>query len=158
MSQIEFVSYHPSYLDQMYEWRNQPSTVNFNPIDPISKEDFGKRCESVCSDISLFGQHDRCRWCLKLNGELIGHLGMTPNYKFKTAEISYAINEKLHGRGLATQAVRSLVEKIFDQTDVRRITAGVHEHNLGSIRVLQKVGFKQEGILRKQFLVRGVPA
>ena len=158
MNEIELVPYQPIFLDQMYEWRNQPSTLNFNPVEPISNEDFGKRCESVTSDLSLFGEHDRYRWCLQLDGDLIGHLGFTPNYKSKTAEIGYAINEALHGRGLATRAVRALSNKIFNETDIRKLTAGIHEKNVASLRVVEKVGFQREGVLRQQFLLQGIPA
>lgn len=158
MHNLTFVPYKPQFLERMFTWRNQPSTLNFNPVDPITMAEFGRRCEAVCSDLSVYGQYDRYRWCLELDGRLVGHLGFTPNYKLKTAEIGYAIDKELHGRGIATEAVRLLVQKLFSETDVRRLTAGVHEKNIGSQRVLEKVGFKREGVLREHFFIRDIPA
>lgn len=74
-----------------------------------------------------------------------------------TAELGYGIGTAFRGRGLATQAVKQFVTNAFAQTPLRKITALVHEQNLASQRVLEKVGFIREGLLREHFLINGEP-
>ena len=74
-----------------------------------------------------------------------------------TVEIGYTITEKHHGLGLATTAVRALLDRIFKETPIRRVVAYVHQKNIASCRVLEKLGFTQEGILREHYIVNGLP-
>ncbi len=74
-----------------------------------------------------------------------------------TAVIGYMIGEDFHGRGIATQAVKLWTSMIFDLTDIRRLTASVAEQNYASLRVLEKVGYKREGLLREHFIIQGTP-
>jgi ribosomal-protein-alanine N-acetyltransferase len=72
-------------------------------------------------------------------------------------EIGYGFAESHHGKGIATAAVRLLVEKIFRETNLRKLLAYVHEENIASCRVLEKVGFQEEGLLRDHYLILGNP-
>ena len=40
---------------------------------------------------------------------------------------------------------------------LRKLPAYVHDKNLASCKVLQKLGFTQEGLLREHYLINGVP-
>jgi [ribosomal protein S5]-alanine N-acetyltransferase len=75
----------------------------------------------------------------------------------RVAEISYGVAGSMQGMGIATQAVRMVLDRVFEQTALRRVIAYVHEHNAASCRVLEKLGFKREGLLREHYLIRGEP-
>lgn len=62
------------------------------------------------------------------------------------------------GKGIATAAVTLLVEKIFRETNLRRLLAYVHEENVASCRVLEKLGFQEEGLLREHYVINGAAA
>ncbi len=91
------------------------------------------------------------RWGLTLTGDdtLIGTAGFggidAETYR---ARIGYNLAYAHWGRGLATEAVRALVGFGFAQLQLHRIEATTNLDNLGSMRVLAKVGFTEEGILR----------
>jgi ribosomal-protein-alanine N-acetyltransferase len=70
-------------------------------------------------------------------------------------EIGYGLAESHQGKGIATAAVRLLVEKIFRKTNLRRLLAYVHEENIASCRVLEKLGFQEEGVLREHYVING---
>lgn len=55
--------------------------------------------------------------------------------------VGYWVERKEWGRGIATEALRQFVKVI----EPRPVYAMVSEHNAGSIRVLEKVGFVREG-------------
>jgi RimJ/RimL family protein N-acetyltransferase len=51
---------------------------------------------------------------------------------------------RFHGQGLATEALRAVVADAFRRLALERVVAIVDEPNVGSIRVLEKVGFALE--------------
>jgi RimJ/RimL family protein N-acetyltransferase len=64
-------------------------------------------------------------------------------------KLGYLIGEKsFWGRGYATEAVRAVVAHAFGPLGLRRIGAGAYATNPASIRVLEKAGFRREGVLR----------
>lgn len=92
------------------------------------------------------------------NGEIAGSAGVLVKddvYK-KSIEVGYFIGELYWGKGIATKAVHLLLEYIEKQFDVVRIYAEVFEHNKASMRVLEKSGFKREGIRKKAVIKNGV--
>ena len=74
-----------------------------------------------------------------------------------TAEIGYGVAEEHHRKGIGTNAVRLLVDKVFSETHLRKLFAHVHSGNTASCRLLERIGFKREGVLREHYLVNGMP-
>ncbi len=73
----------------------------------------------------------------------------------RSAEIGYWLAESYWGTGLATTALRQLTAFIFENTDIVRLQAYVFEGNLASARVLEKAGYRLEGILQKAIYKHG---
>jgi ribosomal-protein-alanine N-acetyltransferase len=71
-------------------------------------------------------------------------------------EIGYAIHPKFRGRGLASKSVILLTKYVFKKYNLKRISAMSRVKNKASSRVLEKAGYKLEGILRKNKCVDGV--
>ncbi|MGB5383389.1 MAG: GNAT family N-acetyltransferase [Lutimonas sp.] len=93
---------------------------------------------------------------LKRHGEFIGVAGLTLSAdRFKKGEIYYKILPGYWGKGYATEAAKLLVEIGFNNFELHRIEAGVATQNKRSIRVLEKIGMKREGLRRKILPIRG---
>ena len=73
----------------------------------------------------------------------------------KMQEIGYALVPSERGKGYCTEATQLMVDYLFLSKDIARIQATTHTKNVASQKVLEKVGFKREGTLRKLALVRG---
>jgi len=73
----------------------------------------------------------------------------------KMQEIGYALVPNERGKGYCTEAIQLMVDYLFLSKDIARIQATTHTKNVASQKVLEKVGFKREGTLRKLALVRG---
>ena len=92
------------------------------------------------------------------NGEKIGWI----NYYWTRIdypylyEIGYALDPLERRRGYMTEAAKLVVAHIFATKNIERIEAVTDAPNLGSQGVLEKTGFKREGILRKRSLKNGV--
>jgi RimJ/RimL family protein N-acetyltransferase len=59
--------------------------------------------------------------------------------------------ERDRGKGHGTAAVKMLVTRLFDGEGARRVEAGMADLNAAMRAVLERVGFKQEGILRRVY-------
>jgi RimJ/RimL family protein N-acetyltransferase len=63
-------------------------------------------------------------------------------------EVGFLLAEHARGRGLATRAVGLLVGWSFRELGMERIQGLVHPENPRSAEVLQRLGFRREGLLR----------
>jgi ribosomal-protein-alanine N-acetyltransferase len=71
------------------------------------------------------------------------------------AEIGYSLSPDYQGRGLAAEALRCALSCAIDNLGLLRIEADVDPRNEPSCRLLERVGFKREGLLRKRWRVNG---
>lgn len=69
--------------------------------------------------------------------------------KFKSGEIWYKLHSDYWGQGYATESVKRILEFGFGELALHRIEAGCAIDNIGSIKVLEKVGMVREGGKRK---------
>jgi ribosomal-protein-alanine N-acetyltransferase len=74
---------------------------------------------------------------------------------FSSGLIGYSMDELYIGKGIASEAVHLVKIFGFEHVQLNRIEAYVSPHNNGSIKVLEKNGFMQEGLLRKLLYING---
>ena len=81
-------------------------------------------------------------WLISHDGAVIGECGLkhAPDEDC-SAEIGYGIGAAWWGKGYGTEAVGALVGWLAGQPECRRVTAEVHESNLASRRLLERLGF-----------------
>ena len=93
---------------------------------------------------------------LKTTGRMVGSLGFLqwPNPD-QRAELGYVINRDYWGQGLVTEAASAVCRFAFKEMNVNRIEAGTIVGHIASQRVLEKCGFKLEGVLRQRELIKG---
>lgn len=89
-------------------------------------------------------------YAITVGDRAIGSIGVfrQGNIHARTAELGYYLAEEYWGRGIMTEAVRAICKRIFAETDILRIFAEPFSYNTGSRRVLEKAGFRYEGLLR----------
>ena len=92
-----------------------------------------------------------------VEGAAVGGIGLVlkDDVFRRSAEIGYWLGEEFWGRGIVTEAVRSVTEYAFSNFDLCRIFAGVFEWNPGSMRVLEKAGYEFECRTRKSITKDG---
>ncbi len=92
-----------------------------------------------------------------VDGVLAGSIGVFYGgdvYR-KRAEIGYWLGEPFLGRGIITQAITMICQKVFDDGDIIRIYAEPFAPNIGSRRALEKAGFILEGIKKRSVYKNG---
>ena len=73
----------------------------------------------------------------------------------KSCGFGYWLAEEHWGKGIMTAVVKEFCKFIFDNYDIIRIDAGVCAENIGSRKVLEKVGFVLEGLCRQKVYKNG---
>ena len=87
--------------------------------------------------------------------ELVGDVGVCVDADERRAEIGFSVAREAQGDGLGTEAVRGLIQFIFEQTGVVEVNAVTDERNLPAGRLLERVGMEKVESLRTVF--RGEP-
>lgn len=93
---------------------------------------------------------------LRESGALVGSIEMRLVAAHRNADVGYWVGRTHWGRGYATEAADALVRWGFATLGLHRVHAAHLTRNPASGRVLQKIGMRHEGRLRKHFLKSGV--
>jgi [ribosomal protein S5]-alanine N-acetyltransferase len=90
------------------------------------------------------------------NGILIGTVGAFWVAKpHGVMELGYNIGVDYWGQGYASEATQALIAYVFSHYDVTRLQARVFAENTASAKVMEKLNFRYEGMLRSLIYHRG---
>jgi ribosomal-protein-alanine N-acetyltransferase len=93
---------------------------------------------------------------LRTTNALVGTAGFhTVSPQNATAELAYDLAQAYWGKGIATSVCLQLTHWGHASAGLARVQATVLKTNLRSMRVLERSGFEQEGLLRSYRKVRG---
>jgi len=83
------------------------------------------------------------------NEKVIGFVSFDMRYFNKNAFITYYLIPQERGKGKGKLMVNEAINFAFNELNLERLTAEVYEYNVKSIKLLEKLGFKLEGRIRK---------
>jgi len=122
--------------------------IDMQPIKTIEQADEWLRWMG-----GFFAARDGLRWgvVLKADGSFIGSGGLHNwNKEANYAELGFDIAAEQWRQGYATEVASALIEFGWNQLNLNRIEADILQGNLGSGLVLEKLGFRKEGVLRQR--------
>ncbi|MEF8853649.1 MAG: GNAT family protein [Haloarculaceae archaeon] len=117
--------------------------------DPVSMVEEREYVESV-------GEDDGAQFLVRVDAERVGTIGLhdiTPTNG--NGEIGYFFAPEAWGNGYATDATRTVTQYAFEERRLHKVYARAFAFNDASQRVLEKVGFEQEGRHRDRVFVDG---
>ncbi len=86
----------------------------------------------------------------KATNQLIGSIGFSSHIKHHhRIELSYDLAKDYWHQGIMTKAIKAVSEYCFEKMAINRIEAFIHKNNIHSLKLLEKCGFTQEGLLRQ---------
>lgn len=83
------------------------------------------------------------------DGEVVGGIGLRVDPLQGDSELGYWIDAEHEGRGLVTRACRALIDHAFGELELHRVTIRAAPHNARSRAVPERLGFRQEALLRE---------
>ncbi|NMA60422.1 MAG: GNAT family N-acetyltransferase [Firmicutes bacterium] len=103
-----------------------------------------------------YQEEQSIRWgiTLKPYDKVIGTCGFSDFDHFSRAELGYELAEQYWHQGIMNEALRAIIPFGFKEIEMHRIQASVFPDNAASIKLLEKLGFQKEGLLREYTYVK----
>lgn len=143
-------------MEQLYEMLSDAEVAKFDYFYPVrSKAEVIKFIERYKNELK---ENEEITWgiILKETNKLIGTCCLGDfDEGARRAEIGYDITQYEWGKGYATEALEAVIDFGFNVMDLNRIEATITPGNNASVKVLKKLNFIQEGIVRERDFIKG---
>jgi ribosomal-protein-alanine N-acetyltransferase len=143
----------PSDAADLFSFSSDPEVQKYDSDPPMREL---AEAEALIKTIRPhFEAKETITWGITLKGEnrLIGFVGFYfwGNATYKT-DLGYTLARPYWRRGIATETVRALLQFGFDTMHLHRVNVDTRMDNIASVRLMQKLGFTQEGVRRECIL------
>ena len=136
----------------MFRIMSDPRVMRYFGIEPMTSHD--QAIERARDIQAAFAEQNGVRWAItrREDGQFIGTCGFWRLIKehFR-AEIGYELAPAFWGQGVMTEAVGAILTFGFTRMGLHSVEAQIDPDNTGSRRVLEKLGFVQEGYFRENY-------
>ncbi|KAB2334649.1 GNAT family N-acetyltransferase [Cytobacillus depressus] len=140
----------------IFRYFSKDEVTIFYDLDTFTTE---KEAEDLIESLLYrYEMRKQIRWAivLKESGQFIGTCGYhSIEEEHWKAEIGYELHPDYWRQGLMTEVISAVVQYGFNELELNRIEAFYDPRNIASARVLEKIGFEFEGVLRKRFFIKG---
>lgn len=134
-------------------WLNDPEVVRFS-----EQRHYEHTMESCAAYVASFDHERDHIWGIYLHGGHVGNITAhrdPPNFG---AQMGIMLGDKsVWGCGVGTAAWCAVMMWLFQERNVRKITAGCMESNFGMRRIMERSGMTREAVLYRHFLLDGQP-
>jgi RimJ/RimL family protein N-acetyltransferase len=141
----------------VHGWRAEEAARRYQPLRQLPLDELrlqlAERAHLPLGPTSI----GKLQWIIEADGEPSGWLTLDiGSREHASAALGYTVSERFHGRGIGRRAVGALLPLAFasDGLNLERIEAVAAVTNVASRRVLERNGFRQEGILRGLLRIR----
>ncbi|MFS0690958.1 GNAT family N-acetyltransferase [Sporosarcina sp. 179-K 8C2 HS] len=140
----------------VHKYASQQKVCQYQPWGPNSEQETKDFVQQVLRDAK---KEPRSRFVfaviVKESGEMVGAGEINiRDFSNRVGEIAYIVNPQYWGKGYATEVAKLLIAYGFNEFSLHRIFATCDPRNIGSSRVLEKIGMIKEGRMRENLLLR----
>ncbi len=144
-------------LEEFYKYRSDKEIARYQLWEPFSRqeaEEFLNEYKSL--EYISPGKWNGLALGLKGSSELIGDCAFKIlDNEFTQAEIGFNLSPQYQKRGLATEAVKRLVDYLFKELKLHRISAITDARNNAAASLLKRIGMRKEGYFIQNIWVKG---
>src|SRR6266404_8290305 len=143
---LMLLSFQADDVEADFAWFGDPIVMRFTPTGADTS------IEQTKARIDNYQEHQTAhgfsRWIMldRRLDRAIGDSGLLELQEYGWIDLGFRLAQPCWGKGLATEAASPWVRAAFDDFHIDRLTSFVHPGNLGSIRVLEKLGFRAAGL------------
>jgi RimJ/RimL family protein N-acetyltransferase len=140
----------------LFEIFSDPQVMRFWSRPPMASVD---DAHALVREIEA-GWHARTllQWGVALKADDVV-IGTCTLYRWdrthRRAELGYVLRRDRWGSGIATEAVRTVLDHAFGTMDLHRVGADTDPRNAASARLLERLGFQREGLQRETYFHLG---
>ena len=149
---LDLIEINQSHLADLYKLFGDENVTRFYNLFPLKTEQEAQK--TVDWFQTRFKEKLGIRWGIAIKGRqtIIGTLGFNNFTQYHRASIGYDLQKEHWNKGYISEALSTVIDFGFNKLDVNRIEAEVMQGNVISERVLNKLSFKNEGVLRNWML------
>lgn len=146
---LELKAIGPGHQADLFRLLTDPRVTAFFPVVPLQQP--SDTVKIVDRFARLWEEQSGIRWGLFITGtrELIGMAGFNSFTRGHKGAVVYLLLPEYQGRGLAGEALHEVLRFGFSELELKRVEAEVIPGNTASERVLDRLGFHHEGLLRR---------
>lgn len=145
-----------SDVSDLYEIFSDKLVMKYYDLLPF--ENISEAQKQIAIFRKCLSEKNMLRWgiILKENKKLMGTCGFFAfSEKHQKAEIGYELHRDYWHCGIMTEALEMILNFIFTSSEINRVEAFVEIPNTASQKLLEKIGFTKEGVLRQYEKCRG---
>ncbi len=138
----------------VFELESDPVAMRYWSKLPM--QSFQEAEASVARAVRFFPERTGLRWSITrpADDRMLGHVSLFSfSEQNRRAEIGYGLLRQHWGQGMMHEALTAVVDHAFGPLALRRLEADVDPRNDASLRALERLGFKREGLLRERWQV-----
>ncbi|MBI9071536.1 MAG: GNAT family N-acetyltransferase [Melioribacteraceae bacterium] len=143
-------------LEGVFKFNSSLANLNFIARKPFT--DISQAKEKLVFFMSGFPKKNGIWWTFTLKPEdkLIGYGGLFDiDSESNKSEVGYGLLEEYWGKGIVSEAVKAIVDFGFNEMELNKIYGKIVPGNTASEKILEKLGFKKEGVLVDDEFARG---
>ncbi len=126
----------------LHEYLSDPEVVFYEPYCVYTPEESKSEAIRRSRDLDFWAV------ALKNGGKVIGNLYLSKQ-EFDTYELGFVFNKRFQGQGYASESAGTLIEHVFNKYGARRIIAMCSPENEKSWRLIERLGLRREGHLKR---------
>jgi len=130
-------------LQDVFAIYNDEDTCKFLLHNKWTQEDRRERFNKKLANSALT-KESKLSLAVVYETKVVGDLSVWYTDMKDTVEIGYGFSNEVAGKGLATEAVSSLVNKLFSEFNVHRIQANLDARNTASQKLCERIGMRKE--------------
>ena len=133
-------------VGEYLEFVNSEFVQRYNAMSPVTREKAERAFANAEEDYSIIAMES------KADQKLIGMIFTQEDslrYGVESKEFSYFLREEEARKGYMKEALRALIDHFFGEKQLACVAARSFAPNTASRRLLESLGFRQEGVVRK---------
>jgi ribosomal-protein-alanine N-acetyltransferase len=146
----------PGDAAAMERWRKEPSIRRHQPLQETTVAELRSDLARQRMEDLYRGRGERFQWIVLVDGEPAGWITLAVlSWEHALAEIGYALSSLHQRQGVMGEALELVLPELFVAAGIERLEARCSVENVASQRLLERLGFEREGLLRSYFELRG---
>ena len=134
--------------NDMFVWASNPEVVKYLSYKPHTSSK--ATAELLKGWVSGYNSNEVYNWAIELKGTVVGSISVVDSDNDSSCcHLGWQIDEPFWNKGYMTEAANAIVNFLFSEVGYNRIQSGHDTRNIGSGRVMEKIGMSLEGTLRQ---------
>ena len=149
-SRLTIRRFRPADADDLHEYLSDPQVYRFEPGEPLDHELASRKAADMAASPDF--------WAVELRGagKVIGqlYLKQIEPAEHLTCELGYILHPSYQRQGYGSEAAAALVRHVVTTGGMHRVVAHCNPENAASWKLLERIGFRREGLLKQNIFFR----